>query len=126
MNQIRIAALAASWLGLVIANCARAVTYKATLLHPAGFDSSLARGVSGASQVGHAVTDVGSEHALLWNGTAASVVDLNPAGFYSSRANSVSGANQVGWGAVADRRAPSCPHVERIGRERGGPESGWV
>jgi hypothetical protein len=34
----------------------------------------------------------------LWNGTAASVVDLNPVGFYHSKAVGVSGASQVGYG----------------------------
>jgi hypothetical protein len=38
------------------------------------------------------------EHALLWNGTAASVVDLHPAGFSDSNATAVSGAGQVGYG----------------------------
>jgi hypothetical protein len=37
-------------------------------------------------------------HALLWNGTAASVVDLHPAGFNFSGANGVWGGSQVGAG----------------------------
>jgi hypothetical protein len=49
-------------------------------LHPPGFDSSTAIGVSGGAQVGYgrgpATVDV--DHALLWNGTAASMVDLHP------------------------------------------------
>src|SRR2546426_155520 len=79
---------------------ARAVTYTATLLHPAGFTESYAMGVTGASQVGlgYGPATVGNYHGLLWNGTAAGVVDLNPAGFDSSLAYGVSGASQVGEG----------------------------
>jgi hypothetical protein len=40
----------------------------------------------------------GSGHALLWTGTAASVVDLNPSGFDSSQAYGVGGGQQVGEG----------------------------
>jgi hypothetical protein len=34
----------------------------------------------------------------LWNGAAASVVDLNPAGFTRTQANGAAGSYQVGWG----------------------------
>ena len=40
-----------------------------------------------------------SSHALLWNGTAESVVDLHPTGFTETYANAVSGAVQVGSGS---------------------------
>src|SRR5262245_49319458 len=101
MNQIRIAPLAVCLFGLIIANRADAVAYQSTLLHPVGFVSSVARGVSGASQVGYgAVAADGSpEHALLWSGASASLVDLNPVGFSRSFAGGVSGASQVGSGA---------------------------
>ena len=81
--------------------------YTAILLHPAGFDNSYAAGVSENTQAGVSVnTQVGggynsaggSEHALLWSGTAASAIDLHPAGFGSSYANGVYGNNQVGYG----------------------------
>ncbi len=39
-----------------------------------------------------------THHALLWNGTAASAVDLNPAGYTSSFAYGASGTTQVGYG----------------------------
>ena len=62
---------------------------------------SAAFGISGLSEVGYgwdpAVGD-SSTHALLWNGTAASAVDLHPATFGSSYANAVSGMSQVGYG----------------------------
>jgi len=84
---------------LVLCNVVRAVTYNATLLHPVGFESSYAVGASGTSQVGYGIDGDGAYHALLWNGTAASVVDLNPAGWELSGALGVWGASQVGYGA---------------------------
>lgn len=66
-------------------------------LHPAGFFSSKALGVSNDSQVG-----VGDGHALLWRGTAASVVDLHPPNFLASRAEDVWGDSQVGAGNTAN------------------------
>ncbi len=64
-------------------------------LHPSGFDISHAWGVGGGQQVGLGVRPVPRElwakygssedRALLWRGTAASVVDLTPSGLGSSR-----------------------------------------
>jgi hypothetical protein len=56
--------------------------------------------VSGAFQVGRAYNnDIGGDdHAMLWNSTAASAVDLHPIGFANSRAEAVSGDSQVGSG----------------------------
>ena len=71
-------------------------------LHPAGFDYSYARGISGGSQVGDGFEATSSQnHALLWSGSAASAVDLHPAGFNYSSAQAVSGGFQVGSGEVA-------------------------
>jgi hypothetical protein len=39
-------------------------------------------------------------HALLWTGSADSVVDLNPSGFTASEAYGVSGGQQVGVGTI--------------------------
>jgi hypothetical protein len=106
MNQVRFAALAACLVAIVISNSAAAIApaYKTTLLHPIGFDSSSGAGVSGASQVGYAVLgDI--RHALLWNGTATSVVDLHPAGFDGTIALGVSGASQVGFGFSGENGA---------------------
>jgi hypothetical protein len=50
---------------------------------------------SGDQQVG-----VGGGHALLWRGTAASMVDLHPRGFVSSMATAVFGGQQVGMGEL--------------------------
>jgi uncharacterized membrane protein len=58
--------------------------------------------VAGEYQVGHGAgpTTGFATHALLWHGTAASLVDLNPTGFSNSYAYGVYGNNQVGagWG----------------------------
>jgi len=80
-------------------------------LHPRGFRSTEADGTSGGQQVGYgdgpatgAYPGTGPitfhDHALLWRGSAASVVDLNPPGFISSSAQAANGEEQVGsgWG----------------------------
>jgi hypothetical protein len=125
---------------------AAAVAYKATIIHPMGYDESVAKAISGTSILGqgdpsagsangiafllddstHNVVNLnpdgwyvqpedasgdsqvgdgpgpttgGNPHAVLWHGTAASLVDLNPTGFDFSYAFGVSGNNQVGFGA---------------------------
>lgn len=40
----------------------------------------------------------GNYHALLWSGSASSVVDLHPIGFENSSATGISGGQQVGSG----------------------------
>jgi len=68
-----------------------AADYIAINPHPSGFTSSVAQGVSDGQQVGWgAGPATGNQvHALLWAGSAASVVDLHaflPPGFTSSQA----------------------------------------
>lgn len=75
-------------------------------LNPAGYNTSLAEGVNGSSQVGGAVPVGLTAHAMLWHGTAASAIDLHPTildgsgnpVFSTSRALAVSGSQQVGYG----------------------------
>jgi len=58
---------------------------------------------SGGQQVGYgygAATGYNT-HALLWSGSAASVVALHPAGFTESYARGISGGQQVGGGRGA-------------------------
>jgi hypothetical protein len=74
-------------------------------LHPGpGFDYSFATSVADGQQGGYgwgpATDDYG--HALLWRGSAQSVVDLNPAGFYTSTVTAVRGGVQVGFGGRFD------------------------
>lgn len=75
-------------------------------LNPAGYTNSGADGTNGSQQVGGGVP-TGSPageyaHALLWSGTAGSVIDLRPATGYSTStiANGISpdGSQQVGTG----------------------------
>lgn len=84
-------------------------------LNPRGFDASWAVSISGGEQVGfgdrhrlslpnHPVKLPNGErhadrHALLWRGSAASVIDLHPPGFTYSWAYGVSGGRQVGVGS---------------------------
>lgn len=128
---------------------AAAVTYHATIIHPTGYDDSVATAISGTSILGqgdpspgsangfafllddstHSVVNLnpdgwfvqpedvsggiqvgegpgpttgGDTHAILWHGTAASLVDLHPAGlgFRDTAAYGVSGNNQVGYGFI--------------------------
>ena len=66
-------------------------------LNPSGVPFSLANGVSGGQQVGSGNIG-GASHALLWTGSADSVVDLHPSGFTLSDAYAVSDGQQVGRG----------------------------
>ena len=68
-------------------------------LHPTeGYQWSRAYAVSGNTQVGEGHRNgPGQWHALLWNGTAESKVELEPSGFSESSALGVSGGTQVGW-----------------------------
>jgi hypothetical protein len=72
----------------------------AVLIHPSGFRSSYATGISGDQIVGWGAPDNTTDvHALLW--TSRGVVDLNPKGFTSSYATATDGAQQVGRSAHA-------------------------
>ena len=79
--------------------------YQVTILNPVGW-YSFGEGISATTQVGYGATvsDVNAQHALLWNGTADSFVDLHPAGFSTSMAYATSGATQVG---LASKSAPN-------------------
>ena len=79
-------------------------------LLPKGYSGAYALGVQGYNQVGFgwpattASSGVGTtytnfQHALLWSGSATSVVDLNPVEFDSSVAMAQGGGRQVGYGS---------------------------
>jgi hypothetical protein len=58
-----------------------------------------ALGTDGAQQVGDVMnTTNDGDHAVLWNGTASSMVDLNPNGMNESVAYNTNGTQQVGAG----------------------------
>src|SRR5687767_12705130 len=60
--------------------------------------SSYGAGAGGGQQVGHTnLFLAGPSHALLWEGTAKSLVDLHPAGWDASYAMATDGVRQVGW-----------------------------
>ncbi len=77
--------------------------YQVTILNPVGW-YSFGEGISATTQVGYGATvsDVNAQHALLWNGTADSFVDLHPAGFSTSMAYATSGPSQVGIATKSD------------------------
>jgi hypothetical protein len=66
---------------------------------------TLAMGVEGNEQVGYGMrVGTGSYHALLWQGSAGSVVDLHPFEFGESMAAATNGINQVGrWVSTSHR-----------------------
>jgi hypothetical protein len=60
--------------------------------------SSYGAGAGGGQQVGHTnLFLAGPSHALLWEGTAKSLIDLHPAGWDASYAMGTDGKRQVGW-----------------------------
>ncbi len=73
--------------------------YTAIDLHPLGFISSGVNGIYDGQQVGVGSTDTegGHEHALLWRGSAGSVVDLTPHGVVFAQATATCGGQQVGY-----------------------------
>lgn len=86
--------LVASLLGSVsVANA----QWVATVISPEGAWDSMAYGFAGSRQVGYASV-TGGTHAMLWNGSASSCVDLNPTGFNSSYAIGGTNNYQLGMG----------------------------
>src|SRR6185369_12130292 len=78
-----------------------ATSYTYTDLTPNGFTVSYGEAASSGLQVGYGWGPPTSNipgHALLWSGSASSVVDLNPPGFVVSAASDISGNQQVGDG----------------------------
>jgi hypothetical protein len=75
-------------------------------LNPSGFSGSVAVATDGAQQVGNGTPPpCCNAHALLWLGSANSVVDLHPvSGYSSSGAYGVNGGQQVGEGWVGTLR----------------------
>jgi hypothetical protein len=67
-------------------------------LHPGGgWRSSFAYAAAGGKQVG-AILNSTSEHAVIWSGSARSLVDLHNSKFITTVAYGISGARQVGFG----------------------------
>jgi probable HAF family extracellular repeat protein len=100
MITISLRAIVCSFTLCSLVSPGHAVTYTATLLQPLGAVNSEGHGISGTTQVGSASGPAtgGTVHAFLWNGSAASAVDLNPLGFDFSYAEAADGSTQVGHG----------------------------
>src|SRR5437870_5269038 len=98
----RLCCLLSTWaVNISVSVTATAVTYKATVLPSTGFSLVEADRISGAGQVGRAVSMTGKYHALFWPTDTSHVVDLNPVGFDESYANDISGMYQVGMASGA-------------------------
>ncbi len=71
-------------------------------LNPAGFAYSEAYVVRGTVQAGYAFSSTtNTNHAVLWNGTAASVVDLTPSTVSTAYATGLGHRSEVGCGIPA-------------------------
>lgn len=97
MRRVRLLFLVVPWLSSV-GGAALAESYVATLLDPGGVIRSTAAGIFGSNQVGFSDLSNTTSHALLWHGTASSVVDLNPSDLYLSEAAASTDSYQVGSG----------------------------
>ncbi len=76
------------------------VTYQMTDLTPSGYYGGRVYGAEGTQQAGYArdEEDDGLRHAMLWNGSAESYVDLHPGELNESQALGICGTQQVGFG----------------------------
>jgi hypothetical protein len=94
-------------LAVIAANQTWGADYAATDLTPGGFSDSQAYGISGTQQAGYGHGSATGEqnHALLWNGSASSYVDLNPTGSTYSAAWGNNGAYQVGQVGIVGAKA---------------------
>lgn len=76
--------------------------YRVVLLHPVGFQDTFVRTNQAGALFGSGRVSTSSAfHALLWNGRAASVVDLHPSGYTSSGIAAILNDTYVGRGEVA-------------------------
>jgi hypothetical protein len=80
--------------------------YIAIDLHSSAYVHTEGLGIGDGEQAGQSQSSppngqLGVTHALLWRGSAASVIDLHPDGFKNSGAFATSGGVQVGYGVTA-------------------------
>ena len=74
-----------------------------TLLNPGQMSTTNGLSLTGNHQVGFAGglgPNQNAFHAILWNNTAASAIDLNPTGYVNTYANATTDTQQVGEGAT--------------------------
>jgi hypothetical protein len=76
-------------------------------LHNEKFEGTQAYGIGGGQQVGAGIVPPGFSHAVMWNGTPESAVDLHPKGdFDLSQANDTDGLQQVGFAREPSKLNP--------------------
>lgn len=78
-----------------------AAQYIAIDLHSSAYAFTDGLGIGNGEQAGQSEASrlqPGVTHALLWRGSALSVIDLHPSGFDVSVAQATSGGVQAGWG----------------------------
>jgi len=99
MFASRNAALSAAIIALA-AGAATAVDYTVTSISPEDYSETFVTAAAGPSQVGYGSgpSTGGNSHAILWSGTAESLIDLNPDGYDGSVIYGVGGGQQVGVG----------------------------
>jgi hypothetical protein len=90
---------------------AHAVKYSITVLHPAGYESSIASSYTPAVQYGSAYDANSRPHAMRWNGTAASAVNFTPPGYDESGFGGFDTQYQYGYGTKLS--ATVFPHALR-------------
>ena len=76
-------------------------------LHPlTGYTDTYALACEGNQQVGYGWRDSSGYQAVMWAGSAASLVNLHPGGYAVSEARGTDGEHQVGWaGTTVSTRA---------------------
>lgn len=84
---------------MAVATCAKA-DWEVVTLHPAVATRSVASAGAAAAQGGYCVID-GRTRAYMWQGTAASAVDLRPGTIKNSEVLGLSATQQVGYTAEA-------------------------
>ena len=97
----------------------RGTSASAVNLHSAAYSFTYANATNGVQQVGRGMVTIGTQdvhsHALVWSGTAASVVDLNqfmPSGFTDAEATGIDAAgNIVGWASTGPSNIPANVHA---------------
>ena len=77
------------------------VRYVAIDLSSDGYGSMSGWGIGDGEQVGDCLCgQFGTERALLWRGSASSLVNLHPDGFTASSGSATSGGVQIGFGRI--------------------------
>ncbi len=71
---------------------------------PSGYAETYAIATDGVHQVGYSVPNAGGKHAVMWTGSAASMIDLEPAGLGVSEAVTVAGGQEGGYAIDINQR----------------------